>query len=71
MRQIQGVHEFVQSHSIGDTIPASGTTLQVFGYLHVTGNTIEEINDTFKKSKDVLDVSDENDENMLFTIWEI
>lgn len=71
LRQIQGVHEFVQSHSIGDIIPASGTTLQVFGYLHVTGNTIEEINDTFKKSKDVLDVSDENDENMLFTIWEI
>ena len=59
------------SHSVGATIPNSGTTLQVFGYLHVIGRDKAAMEQTMRKVKETLQVLDEEGNNQLFTIWEL
>ena len=68
---MDGVYRFVQSHSVGNTIPNSGTTLQVFGYLHVIGRDKAAMEQTMRDVKKTMQVLDENGNNQLFTIWEI
>ena len=68
---MDGVYRFVQSHSVGNTIPNSGTTLQVFGYLHVIGRDKAAMEQTMRDVKKTIQVLDENGNNQLFTIWEI
>lgn len=69
LMEIEGIYRFVQSHTVGDEIFSTGTTSQVFGYLHVIGDSEEEINSIIAKAKDTLKVYNELNENMLFNIW--
>lgn len=71
LEDIPGFYKFVQSHCIGDTIPDSGTTIQVFGYVHVIGEKEDSMLTSMKEVKNTLKVTDESNENKLFTIWEI
>lgn len=71
LEKITGFYKFVQSHSIGETIPASGTTLQVFGYVHVTGDNREAMHETMREVKSTIIVTDESGENKIFTVWEL
>ncbi|MDD7305120.1 MAG: ATP-grasp domain-containing protein [Peptoniphilaceae bacterium] len=68
---IDGVYKFVVSHNVNDETPDSGTTLQVFAYLHAVGKTKEDIFRSIKKVKSTLKVLDEAGCNRLFTVWEI
>lgn len=71
LENIPGFYRFVQSHSIGETIPDSGTTLQVFGYVHVIGDSIDSMIKTMQEVKDRIHVIDETGKNKIFTIWEL
>lgn len=70
MRNVKGFYRFVQSHVIGDVIQDTGTTLQVFGYLHVVGDSIESVIHTMQDVLNILKVYDQYDNNnKLFTVW--
>lgn len=71
LENISGFYKFVQSHSIGETIPNSGTTLQVFGYVHVIGDDRVSMLETMRKVKSTITVKDEAGKNKIFTIWEL
>lgn len=70
INKMENVYKFVQSHVVGDVIEETGTTHQVFGYLHLTGNSIDEIKKSIFEVKKCLIVEDEFGNNSLFTIWE-
>lgn len=70
INSMDNVYKFVQSHVLGDRIEDTGTTHQVFGYLHLVGNSIVEIKKAISEVKKNLIVEDELGNNVLFTIWE-
>ncbi len=63
------IYRFVKSHSEGDVIDDSGTVSQVFGYMHIVGNSVEDVNKIIDEAIDKIKVYDENNENMLYSIW--
>ena len=66
----KNVRHLVLSHVVGDCIENSGTVSQVFGYLHLTGKTKQELRDTMEKALGILKVLDENQENMLYSLYD-
>lgn len=70
LKNICGFYKFVQSHIEGDIIKSTGTTAQVFGYLHICGSSLSELYNVIAEVKSTLKVLDENGNNQIFTIWE-
>lgn len=68
--EVEGIYKFVQSLPIGTTVYQSGTTSQVFGYLHIIGLNQQEIEKSITNFLNIVKVvSDNNDKNQIFTIW--
>ena len=68
--EVEGIYKFVQSLPIGTTVYQSGTTSQVFGYLHIIGLNQQEIKNSITNFLNIVKVvSDNNDKNQIFTIW--
>lgn len=71
LRQRDYINAIAQVHYIGDVIKEWGSAQQVFCYVHIL---FEDSNDLIKKIKhimDLLQVRDENNQNMLYTLYEI
>lgn len=76
--QIQGLRElinsdyvygFIQSHIAGDLIEATGTTHQVFGYIHLTAENMEVLQQRIRTVNNTLKVLDEDGNNMLDILY--
>ena len=63
------VYAFIQSHIVNDVIEKTGTTHQVFGYIHLVADSKEQMEEYIKYVNDSLKVLDENDENMLDILY--
>lgn len=63
------VHAFIQSHIVGDIIEATGTTHQVFGYMHLVGDNKEDLLDFINYIGKNLIIEDEMGRNMLDIIY--
>ncbi len=63
------VYGFIQSHIRGDLIELTGTTHQVFGYIHLIAESRETIQEKIKYVKNNLQVIDENGENMVNILY--
>ena len=71
IEEIENVNKVVLVHNIGDEIQNWGTAQQVFCYLHVKYNEDIELTHCLNEVKRLLKVLDENDENMLFYLFDL
>lgn len=71
IREMENVNAVVLVHNVGDEIQNWGTAQQVFCYLHVKYNTKEELSQCLLKVNKTLKVNNENNENMLFYLFDL
>ena len=69
-KNIDGVEHIVMVHYEGDEIKNWGSAQQVFCYLHVSFNSYKELISSINKVKKTLSVRDENDNEMLFYLFD-
>lgn len=69
MKKLEGVYAFIQSHVEKDVIRDTGTTLQVFGYIHLVGKTKKDIENTIDQIMNTLKAYDKDGNNMLYTLY--
>ena len=69
--KMEEVYAFVPVHLEGDNIQNWGSAQQVFAYLHVTYDTLEELKQTLVKVLGVLKAFDSKHENLLFTLFKL
>ena len=62
-------HAFIQSHIVGDVIEDTGTTHQVFGYIHLLADSKEDLLGYIKEIRKNLLIEDQNGSNMLDIIY--
>lgn len=65
----KNVRQLVTCHVVGDDIGKSGTVAQVFGYLHVSGKTRQELKETINRTMKTLKVYDEDGRNCLYSLY--
>ena len=63
------VYAFIQSHIVDDVIEDTGTTHQVFGYIHLIAKNKNQLMKHIKYVNDSIEVLDENNENMLDILY--
>ena len=63
------VYAFIQSHIVNDVIEKTGTTHQVFGYIHLVADGKEQLEEYIKYVNGSLKVLDENCENMVDILY--
>lgn len=63
------VYAFIQSHIVNDVIEKTGTTHQVFGYIHLVADGQEQLEEYIKYVNGSLKVLDENCENMVDILY--
>lgn len=68
---IDGVEHIVMVHYEGDNIKSWGTAQQVFCYLHISFNNYKELISSINQVKRTLSVRNENDDDMLFCLFDI
>lgn len=75
---IEGINELeakpeivriVQVHDIGDSIDSWGTAKQVFAYIHIMAESMEEIEHGIDDALKTVKVYDEQGDNMLFNLY--
>lgn len=71
IEKIKNVNKVVLVHNINDEIQNWGTAQQVFCYLHVKYNENVELTNCLNEVKRLLKVLDENNENMLFYLFDL
>jgi biotin carboxylase len=65
VRRIPGVLNVTELFGLGETVERTGSLNQVCIRMHVTGESKEAINSTFKRIYDTLDIRDENGNDMV------
>jgi len=70
-KKIKGVEQFVFVHHSGDEIKNWGTAQQVFCYLHIAFDTVEELAETIKMVKSKISVKDVQNNEMLFYMFDL
>ncbi|WP_058991116.1 ATP-grasp domain-containing protein [Anaerococcus rubeinfantis] len=63
------VYAFIQSHIVNDVIEETGTTHQVFGYIHLVADSQEQLIEYINYVNESLKILDENGENMLDILY--
>lgn len=63
------VYAFIQSHIVNDVIEKTGTTHQVFGYIHLVADSQEKLIEYIKYVNNSLKILNENGENMLDILY--
>ncbi len=80
IKQIKGIDELSQKkyvkaivpvHDIGSNIQDWGTAQQVYCYLHLTCKDMQNLKNRLKEVKELLHVTDEKDNEMLFYLFDI
>lgn len=71
IENLKGVEKLVQVHFVGDEIQEWGTAQQVFCYLHVSYNSLDELREALTNVKKELYVTDENDESLLYYLFDL
>lgn len=66
IRKLDGVVDFIQMHEIGDTISATGTTSENFGYALCAGENLEALQITMTKVENTLKILDADGNDMLW-----
>ena len=70
VEKISGVEKLVFVHHLGDEIKNWGTAQQVFCYLHIAYDAMEELMEKIELVKSALSVKDSEDNEMLFYIFD-
>lgn len=68
---IEGLYAYVPVHHVGDIIDKWGTAQQVFCYLHVVFENVTELRKIIHEVLDTLKIYDENNTNLLFSLFDI
>lgn len=63
------IYAFIQSHIVNDTILETGTTHQVFGYIHLIASNREQLIEKIKYINNSLKIRDEHGQNMLDILY--
>lgn len=63
------VYAFIQSHIVNDVIEETGTTHQVFGYIHLVAENRKQLIEYINHVKNSIKILDENNENMLDILY--
>lgn len=64
-------YAFVPVHYIGDKIEEWGSARQVFGYLHVLYDNIDDLKDTIHNVLHLLSAKDADGSNLLYTLFDV
>lgn len=63
------VYAYIPIHKVGDTIQATATVQQVFCYLHILYDNSDGLADTVARICNTLQVTDQNNEELLFQLY--
>jgi carbamoylphosphate synthase large subunit len=67
--QREQVYAYVPIHQVGDRVASSGTVSQVFCYLHLLYDTLDDLRQTVQAIVNTLQVLDEGGNNILFQLY--
>lgn len=71
VREIPNFYAFAPVHYVGDKIEEWGSARQVFGYLHVLYDTIDDLKDTIHEVLQLLSAKDIDGSNLLYTLFDV
>ena len=71
IKKIENLYAYVPIHSEGDNVAQTGTVSQVFCYLHILFDDMEELKQTVKQIINILSAEDEQGQEMIFCLYDI
>ena len=71
VKKIDGFYAIAPVHYKGDDIKDWGSAQQVFCYIHILYDTVEQLNQTLHNVLDTLQVTNVNGDNMLYTLFDV